>query len=174
MRSSITTASSYTTITDGLVNTLGFNFVMSGTPESFYETTRTINQGSSTVLLSRQTCYNASANPCTTNAITQPIFQIDTYETLNGSQQHGSTFTYNSFGLLTSQADYDFNGASRATSPMRKETWLYPTSGIANLVSTDSVVDGSGNSIGNTSYIYDETQGTGHAGPGDRLRYRST
>jgi YD repeat-containing protein len=162
VRSSVTATTSHTDVTDGLSNVSNYDFVMSGSPEAFYETNRTVRQGSSPVLLSRQTCYNHSGSTCTTTAITPPITQIDTYETLNGAQQHGSTLTYNTFGLLTSRTDYDFNGASRSTSPLRTETWTYPTSGIVNLVSSDTVTDGT-NQIGLTSYAYDETTGTGHA-----------
>ena len=46
---------------------------------------------------------------------------------------------------------------------MRSEVWAYPTSGIASLVSSDTVLDGSNNQIGLTSYRYDETTGSGHA-----------
>ena len=92
-----------------------------------------------------------------------PISQIDTYETLNSVQQHGSTLTYNSNGLQTAETDYDFGGASTRGSALRKEVWTYPSSGIVNLVSSDAVSDGSNNQIGLTTYSYDETSGTGHA-----------
>lgn len=92
-----------------------------------------------------------------------PVTQIDTYETLNGSQQHGSKLTYNTFGLLTSETDYDFSTSTNTHgSPLRNETWTYPTSGIVNLISSDVVTDGT-NQIGYTTYSYDETAGTGHA-----------
>jgi YD repeat-containing protein len=161
-RTSITATTSHTDVTDGLSNLSNFDFVMSGSPEAFYETNRTVHQGSSTVLLSRQTCYNGSGTSCTTTAINLPILQVDNYETLNGIQQHGSTLTYNTFGLLTSKTDYDFNGTSRSTAPLRKETWAYPTSGIVNLLSSDTLTDGT-NQIGLATYVYDETAGTGHA-----------
>ena len=87
---------------------------------------------------------------------------IDTYESLNGLRQHGSTLTYNTFGLLLSKTDYDFGTASSRGSTLRKETWTYPTTGIVNLVASDAVTDGA-NTIGLTTYLYDETSGTGHA-----------
>ena len=46
--------------------------------------------------------------------------------------------------------------------PLRNETWAYPTSRIVNLVASDTVTDGT-NQIGLTTYAYDETTGTGHA-----------
>ena len=93
----VTSATSHTDITDGLspANVSNFDFVMSGSPESFYETNRTVNQGSSSVLLTRQTCYANTTHPCTTTAVALPIAQIDTYESLNGSGLHGSRLTYN-------------------------------------------------------------------------------
>jgi hypothetical protein len=89
VRSSITSGSSQTTVTDGLSNVSTYSFVTAGGAESFYETSRTVHQGSAggPVLLSRQTCYNASSHPCPTTAVTLPISQIDTYESLNGAQR---------------------------------------------------------------------------------------
>ena len=162
-RPTVTASTSQTNVTDGLGNSSTYNFVMAGAPEAFYETNRTVNQGASTALLSRQTCYNGATNPCSTTALTLPITQIDTYETLNGSEQHGSKVAYNTFGLKTSETDYDFStNLTSHGSILRGETWAYPTEGIADLVSSDSVNDGN-TLIGLTNYTYDETSGTGHA-----------
>jgi hypothetical protein len=169
VRSSVTASSSHTDITDGATptgNLSGYDFVISGSPEGFYETNRTVHQGGSTgaILLSRQTCYNGAANPCTTTALALPVTQIDTYETLNGSQQHGSKLTYNNFGLLTTQTDYDFSSSTTTHGAvLRKETWTYPNTGIANLLSSDSVTDYANNVIALTTYGYDEYSGQGHA-----------
>ncbi len=157
----VTSTTSHTDVTDGLGNVTNFDFVMASSPESFYETTRTVNQTSpSSVLLTRQTCYGGTAPPCTTTAVGLPIAQIDTYEALN-SEEHGSTLTYNTYGLQTSETDYDFGAATRGA-VLRKETWTYPTSGIPSLLSVDTVTDGT-SQIGLTRYLYDETSGTGHA-----------
>ena len=162
-RSYVSASSSVTAVTDGLGNISNFDFVMSGSPESFYETSRTVNQTTpSGVLLTRQTCYNNSASPCPTTAVTLPIAQIDTYESLNSSGLHGSTLTYNSYGLETAETDYDFGGATARGPVLRQETWTYPASGIPSLVSSDTVTDGT-NQIGLTDYLYDETTGAGHA-----------
>jgi YD repeat-containing protein len=164
VRSSINASTSHTDVTDGLNNVSNFDFVISGTPKAFYETNRTVHQGTSTILLSRQTCYNGSAPSCLTTAATLPISQIDNYETLNGTQQHGSKSTYNTFGLLTSKTDYDFStNTTSHGSVLRNETWTYPTTGIVNLLSSDSVTDGANNQISLTTYSYDETTGAGHA-----------
>jgi RHS repeat-associated protein len=164
VRSSITATTSHTDVTDGLNNVSNFDFVMSGSPQGFYETQRTVNQTSpSGVLLTRQTCYNTVAPAsCTTAALTLPITQIDTYETLNG-QQHGATIVYNTYGLQTNRIDYDFSTTTNAHGTvMRRETWAYPSTGIPGLLYLDTVTDGT-NNIGQTAYLYDETTGTGHA-----------
>ena len=48
-----------------------------------------------------------TAPPCATTAVGLPIAQIDTYESLSG-EEHGSTLTYNTYGLETAETDYDF------------------------------------------------------------------
>ena len=166
------TTTSQTAVTDGLGNQSTYAFVLGSVPSGqtngvtadYYETSRVINQGSSTTLVSRATCYNASAQPCTTTALTLPITQIDTYETLNGIQQHGSEAKFNTYGLQTDEYDYDFGGASSRGSLLRHEVWTYPTSGIANLVSKDQVYDGSGNIASQSSYSYDGSTPTASSG----------
>ncbi len=168
VRSSITTTSSHTEITDGSSpgNKSEYDFVTTGAPRTFYETNQSKYSGAATgtPLLSRQTCYNASAHPCTTTGVNLPITQVDSYETLDGVQQHGSTAKYNAYGLQTEEDDYDFGGASARGALLQKETWVYPSTGIVNIASSDTVYDGSGTQISQTTYAYDETSGTGHAG----------
>ncbi len=57
--------------------------------------------------------------------------------------------------------DIDDNGATSRGGTLRNETWAYPTSGIASLLLSDTVTDGN-TLIGLTTYLYDETAGTGH------------
>ena len=89
-----------------------------------------------------------------------PISQIDTYETLNSVQQHGSTFTYN-HGLQTAETDYDFGRAAHAAT-LRNEIWTYPSSGIVNLYLCPTRCTDGNTLIGLTTYTYDETAGAGH------------
>ena len=84
-RSSITATTSHTDVVDGLNNTSNYDFVMAGSPESFYETNRTVHQGSATVASLAADLLQQLRYPCTTTAITLPISQIDTYETLKAS-----------------------------------------------------------------------------------------
>jgi YD repeat-containing protein len=168
VRSAITTTSSHTDIADDSspANHSAFDFVTPGSSAAFYETNRANYQGSTSgaQLLSRQTCYNASTAPCNTTAVTLPISQIDTYETLfNGGLEHGATAKYNTYGLQTEQDTYDFGTASARGGLLRKELWVYPSTGIVSLLSSDTVQDGSANKISQTTYAYDETTGSGHA-----------
>jgi RHS repeat-associated protein len=160
------TETSHTEAVDGLSNHKAYDFVeVSNQPTgvgitaAFYETNRSVYQGaeSGTPVVSRQTCYNGAASPCTTTIPTIPFSQIDTYETLNGVQEHGSTAKYNTYGLQTEEDDYDFGGASARGSLLRKELWAYPTSGIVSLVLGDTVYDGGGNIQSQSVYGYDQT-----------------
>ena len=168
-------ATSTTAVVDGLTNQSTYDFVLGALPPGqtngvsadYYETSRVINQtvnGVNTALLSRATCYNTAVQPCTTTALTLPITQIDTYETLNGIQQHGSEAKFNTYGLQTDKYDYDFGGASSRGSLLRHEVWTYPSTGIASLLSSDEVYDGSGNLAAHTNYGYDNLPVTSSSG----------
>jgi RHS repeat-associated protein len=163
-RSNITASTSHTDVTDGLNNQSSYDFVIPASQSNFYETTRSVNQGSSTQLLLRHTCYNTQAQSscATAPTLTLPVTQIDTYETLDGIQQHGSTAKYNTYGLQTDEYDYDFGGASSLGGLLRHEAWTYGGS-IVGLVTADQVYDGSSHLANQTNYGYDETTGTGHA-----------
>jgi len=157
------TASS-TTIQDEIGNQSSYQFtIFNGLS---YETRRQIYQGqaSGTPLLDRQTCYNNTALPsCASTALTAAISQVDTYETLDGVQQHGSTTKYNTSGALTEQDDYDFGNASSRGALLRKDIKTYAAAGNALVLTQDEISDGSGSVLGRTTYGYDETSGTGHA-----------
>jgi RHS repeat-associated protein len=163
---------SHTEVTDGLSNHSAYDFVQASnqvtsqatTTAVYYETNRNMYQGAETgtPLLSRQTCYNGQAQPCTTASFTIPISQIDTYETLNGTEEHGSTAKYNSSGLQTDQYDYDFGSSSRGPL-LRHEVWTYGGS-LPGLVTADQVYDGSGNLAGQTTYAYDTNSVTTSSG----------
>ncbi len=115
-------------------------------------------------MLDRQTCYNTTAPPnCISTPLTSAISQIDTYETLDGVQQHGSTAKYNSSGLLTEQDDYDFGGTAGRGGLLRKEVKHYQNAGNRIVLSDDATLDGNGNELSQTTYGYDETTGSGHA-----------
>lgn len=154
---------STTYVSDEKGNETDFNFV-SDTNGNTFETSRTAYQGVApgTPILARNTCYNQAPSPCNTSTFTSPISQIDTYETLNGSQTHGSTAIYNTYGMQTEADVYDFGSGSRGAL-LRRENWTYGA-GIASLVTEDDVFDGIGTLSGKTLYTYD--QGTPVASSG--------
>ncbi len=170
------TNESHTEVTDGLSNHSAYDFVQASnqvtstgtssttTTAVYYETNRSMYQGAETgtPLLSRQTCYNGEAQPCTTESFTIPISQIDTYETLNGIEEHGSTAKYNASGMQTDQYNYDFGSSSRGAL-LRHEVWTYG-GGLPSLVTEDQVYDGSGNLAGQTTYAYDTNSLTTSSG----------
>jgi len=152
---------SQTAVVDGLDNNKSYSFVLASNPlagltAEYYETQRTIYEGAATgtPVLARQTCYNAASPPCTTTEPSLPISQIDTYESLNGSGLHGSTATYNSYGVQTEAEVYDFGTSSSRGPLLRKEVWTYGYS-IVDLPTEDAVYDGSGNLAGEALYGYD-------------------
>jgi RHS repeat-associated protein len=162
------TGISQTSVVDGLLNHKTYNFVEAsnqpaGTTAAYYETSRTINQGTSTTILARNTCYNGAASPCTTSAFTLPIAQIDTYETLNRTTMHGSTVKYNTYGAQTELDTYDYGTSSARGSLLRKELWTYGYS-IPVLPTIDQIQDASGNLAGETIFTYDGTTPTSSSG----------
>jgi RHS repeat-associated protein len=160
---------SQTEVVDGLDNHKVYNFVEAsnqpaGTSAVYYETSRSIYQGSAsgTPVVARNTCYDAAAFPCTTASFTLPITQIDTYETLDGIETHGTTAKFNTYGAQTEADIYDY-GASARGSLLRKEVWTYGYS-IPNLPTQDEVFDGSGNEAGNIVFGYDGSAPTASSG----------
>jgi hypothetical protein len=167
-RSITGTGTSQTAVVDGLLDHKTYDFVEAsnqpaGTTAAYYETSRTINQGTSTTVLARNTCYNAESSPCATTIFSLPISQIDTYETLNGIEMHGSRAEYNSYGMQTQAQVYDYGSASARGSVLRDELWTYGYS-IPNLPTVDDVYDSSGNLAGETTYSYDQTTPTASSG----------
>jgi hypothetical protein len=162
---------STTAVVDGLNNNISYTFVeadnsQTGTTAAYYETSRTAYQGaeSGTPVLARNTCYDATSSPCTTALPLLPFSQIDTYETLNGIETHGSTAMFNAYGVQTEAEVWDFaSGATSRGGLLRKEVWTYGYS-IASAPTQDEVFDGSGSEAGNTLYTYDGTTPTASSG----------
>lgn len=167
VRSSTTSTTSQTSITDGMSNpsTSVWSFVIAGTPAEYYETQRVIYQGSAsgTPLLSRLTCYNGNTASCPTTVPTLPIGSIDTYDTFDGIQTNGTTTIYNSYGYRTGQNVWDFATSGSRGSRLSYEKLTYGTS-IAGLLTEDDVYDGgytlttaAQHLASETQYGYDET-----------------
>jgi RHS repeat-associated protein len=164
------TGTSHTDVVDGLSNGLAYDFVAAanqpaGVTAVYYETQRQIYQGaaSGTPVLKRQTCYNGTAAPCVTTALAVPFSQIDTYEVLDGLQEHGTTASYNDLGLQTELDTYDFGGASSRGPILSTETWSYLGGSVAGLLGGHTISDSSGVAA-ETSYAYDQGTLTASSG----------
>ena len=140
-----------------------------------YEEQRQVYQGSSTsgtLLQTVDTCYNGAAPPCPTAVITSfPPGQVTTRVTPGGyTLQAYNTTVYNSYGLPQTLSEYDYgNGAQGAL--LRKTITAYASLGnIVDMPSSVTVQNGSGGTVAQTKYTYDQgsvatTSGTPqHAG----------
>lgn len=165
VRSLITSATSHTNIEDGLGYNSAFDFVTSGSPTQFYETLRSQYEGAATGIpvLARNTCYNGATSPCTTTALTLPVTQIDTYETPNGIQTHGSTLTINTLGMASERDVYDFGTSPVRGSLLSKEYWSYDGP-YGAFVSADQIYDPSNNEARLIKYGYDGSSPTPSSG----------
>ncbi len=140
--------------------------------QNVYETQRQIKQGTSTVLATVIHCYNASYSSCTTTAVSSPITQTDIYSSIP-TKTRASEFQYNSYGLVTSDAEYDYGvtvgAAPPSTSLLKKTSITYAalTNGIVDRPSSVKVQDystGTATTIASTSYGYDQTAVTATSG----------
>lgn len=137
-----------TTVTDPQGNQTIYNF------QGIYQTERKVHQGTSTLLEDDVTCYNGNTTNCNTTAITLPITTRIVTKTL-GSQVCKHIYTYNAYGLLTQQDDYDYgNGAPGGL--LRSTTISYAA--LGNIVSDPSqitVKNGSNTIVAQTTVTYD-------------------
>ena len=149
-----------TTITDPQGNQAVENF------QGIYQTEAQGYQGS-TLLSTTYTCYNGSAAPCNSTAVTQPITQTTAYLQWPGGlesetntlydKEESSGGTTTSYGLVTEKDEYAY-GTSGPGSLVRKTLITYASLGnnIVNRPASLTVEDGSGNVKTQTSYCYDE------------------
>jgi RHS repeat-associated protein len=143
-------AASTTTVTDpqGNVTTIQF--------QGIYETQRVVNQGSSTVLLTTNTCYSPTL-PCTGTAVTLPITERNISTTLAGSGNltDDHTYGYDDYGNLLSAQDWDF-GSGAAGAYLRKTTISYASLGnIVSFPQTVTTTNATGTTVSQTTYNYD-------------------
>jgi RHS repeat-associated protein len=144
---------------------------------NFYETQRQVYQGSvspSNLLATSIRCYNAVYASCSTANVSAPISQTDIYSQLpNGSNPSLSEVTYNSYGLVTDDKEYNFGvtmGAAPGNTGLVRETSIaYATlsNGIYNKPSSVVVYDWTSSTkteIASTTYAYDGTAVTATSG----------
>ncbi len=130
--------------------------------QNFYETQRQVYQGSvapANLLKTINICYNGNLSNCATTAVAAPITQRNVTDILPGTSnlrcQH--IYKYNSSGSLIEQDDYDYG--SGANGPLLKKTAITFASlgSITKFRQTVTVTNGSGSTVSQTNYNYDET-----------------
>ena len=137
-----------------------------------YETQRVVNSGSSSALLTTNTCYNAAASPCTGTAIALPIAQRNVTSIFGSSgRQTLRVYKYNNYGLPTEEDDYDY-ASGPPSNILRKTFTTYASLGngivsmpgtvtVCTASGTSSSCGGAGTPVAQTTYTYDQgTLGT--------------
>lgn len=130
--------------------------------DNFYEVQRVAYQGlssSGNVLRQWFTCYNGNGTPstCATTAVSSPILQqtvTDQYGSSGLQCQH--FYRYNYVGGLTEQDDYDY-GSGAPGGLLRQVLTTY--AGLGNITGFPqqvTVKNGSGTTVSQTSYNYDQ------------------
>jgi len=121
-----------------------------------------VYQGSTsgTLLATTNTCYNAATSPCNSTAISLPITQRSVITTLPGTSnlvsKHVDSFNMG-FGMLTETDDYDY-GSGTPGALLRKILYTYASLGnIKTFPHQVTVQNGSGTTVSQTTYNYDET-----------------
>lgn len=137
-----------TTILDASTprNQTTINFQAAGSPANFYETHRTVNQGTSTTLAQTDTCYNSATQPnCSSTAINVPITEIKAYVILNNGQTSLTDTLLNGIGLISNVDEYDL-GASPHGPLVRRTLMTYAALGnnLAGFPASVTVQDGNG------------------------------
>ena len=125
--------------------------------QGIYLTEQMVYQGTATLLDDDVTCYNTTTTNCDTTAITLPITKRTVTRKL-GAEQCQHVYSYNSFGLVTEQDDYDY-GPGAPGAELRKTLISYASLGsnIENRPASVTVETGSGIIVAQTTYTYDGT-----------------
>ncbi len=150
-----TGAASTTTVTDPQNNITTIHF------QGIYETQRVVNQGSATVLLTTNTCYNSAASPCTGTAITLPILNVTMISSVpttgSGTLVSENDAYYNSYGMPTYLHGSAF-GSGTVGGLLRTTAFTYASLGNINAFRQQvTVQNGAGTTLSQTNYNYDET-----------------
>jgi RHS repeat-associated protein len=150
-----TDAASTTTLKDAVGNVSTIQF------QGIYETQRVTNNSLGATLLTKNTCYNGTGFPCTLTAVTLPITERDVINAVpttgSGTLQTRNTTFYNSVGGLTETDDYSY-GSGAVGSLLRKTTVTYASLGnITAFRQQVTVQNGTGGTVAQTNYNYDQT-----------------
>ncbi|HKI12750.1 MAG TPA: RHS repeat-associated core domain-containing protein [Candidatus Acidoferrum sp.] len=143
-----------TTVTDPAGNNSVIQF------QGIYETERQLYQGSissANLLQTITTCYNANTSNCTSTAITLPITQRNITTLLSGGLQSEHDDLWNTYGGPTETDDYDY-GAPPHGPLLKKILATYATLGNIHAFRQSVITqNGSGNTVSQINYNYDET-----------------
>src|SRR6202035_1649090 len=149
-----------TTTTDPTLsaNQTVIDFQEASTTQLFYETERQVYQGSVTsgaLLKTVSTCYNGSASPCNSTAITLPLAQRTTILQWPGASglQSKTTANYNSFGSVTETDEYAY-GTGAPGSLVRQTLISYASlgNGIVGMPASVIVKDSSNHIVSQIAY----------------------
>lgn len=147
---------------------ISFQSVTSNGTVTYYETERDVYTGPSSLLATILTCYNGSALPCNSTAVSLPILRRTVLTELpNSTGQQSKVDTYlNGYGLPTEVDEYDF-GSGTVGALVRKVLTSYGSysggscvalgNGIAGVPCQVTIQDSGGNTKAQTSYTYTAT-----------------
>jgi RHS repeat-associated protein len=156
---------SSTTVTDPAGNRTVYQFSYPSTYGNVVLTMKQVYQGTSTLLEQDNYCYNNDTTHCTASTaayavVTFPITQKTVSTTPNGSLIRKSSFTFDAYGNVLTDAEYDFG----AGSPTRTTTITYGSWNGSNCVSIgnninnkpcDVLTTQGGNSVAESHFTYD-------------------
>jgi RHS repeat-associated protein len=149
-----------TTVIDPSNNQTVANFAEdSGTTYNLYPTQQQVYQGSTTLLLTTVTCYNASFSGCATAGVSSPISQTDTYTILPTNQTRLSELAY-SGSLVTTDNEFDYGvtqGASPGTAHLVRQTnTTYNSVGKPTYTDVNDFTHTPSVTLSATTYSYDQ------------------
>ncbi len=141
---------------------------------NLYETQRSVYQGSNTLLATAIRCYNQNLTNCATASSVGFIQWMWIYSQLPNGKTRLSEFSYDSYGDLTDDREYDYGvtvGVDPVTAHLIRETstaYAYVGSqepvGLPSAVKVYDWTSGSQVLLSSTSYSYDQTSVTPTAG----------
>jgi RHS repeat-associated protein len=136
--------------------------------QGIYQTAQLVYQGSSTsgtLLRSWSTCYNGNLANCATTAVSTPITQQSVFDEYGlAGLQCRHTYDYNAAGGMTEQDDYDYGPSGPG--PLLRQI-LVTFASLSNITAFRqqvTVKNGSGTTVSQTNYNYDETTPTATSG----------
>lgn len=132
--------------------------------QGIYEAQRSTYEGTSTLLQTINTCYNGNTSSCTSTAITLPITQRNITTVLPNGQQSEHDDLWNTYGAPTETDDYDYGTAPHGVLLKKVLASYAPLGNIHAFRQTVTTQNGSGATVSEVNYNYDETTPTATSG----------